>query len=262
MDHIEVGKYWNDNALAWTTIARAGFDIYRDHLNTPAFFNMLPGVQGLSGIDIGCGEGHNTRLLAKKGAAICAIDISEVFIQNALEEEAQHPLGIAYQIASAIELPFENNQFDFATSFMCLMDIPELEQALTEAYRVIKPGGFFQFSITHPCFDTPVRVNKKDVNGKTYAIEISDYFKHIHGDIEEWIFGAAPAHYKSAFPKFKVPKFSRTLSQWVNTLVKTGFIIEEFNEPCPSNEVVAQQPRLQDSQQVPYFLQVRCRKAL
>jgi trans-aconitate methyltransferase len=41
-----------------------GHDIYRDHLNTPAFFAMLPDVEGLAGLDIGCGEGHNTRLLA------------------------------------------------------------------------------------------------------------------------------------------------------------------------------------------------------
>ena len=38
MDHEEVGRYWNANAAAWTKLARAGYDIYRDHLNTPAFF--------------------------------------------------------------------------------------------------------------------------------------------------------------------------------------------------------------------------------
>jgi hypothetical protein len=37
MNDKEVGQYWNDNAEAWTIIARAGFDIYRDYLNTPAF---------------------------------------------------------------------------------------------------------------------------------------------------------------------------------------------------------------------------------
>lgn len=87
MDHQEVGKYWNENALAWTTIARAGFDIYRDYLNTPAFFDILPSIKDLHGIDIGCGEGYNTRLLSQKGAILNAIDISEIFIQKAGEEE-------------------------------------------------------------------------------------------------------------------------------------------------------------------------------
>jgi hypothetical protein len=49
MDHEEVGRFWNTNANAWTTLARAGYDVYRDYLNTPAFFAMLPDVAGLSG---------------------------------------------------------------------------------------------------------------------------------------------------------------------------------------------------------------------
>ena len=53
MDHTEVRRYWNANADAWTELARAGYDVYRDYLNTPAFFDMLPHVDGLSGLDIG-----------------------------------------------------------------------------------------------------------------------------------------------------------------------------------------------------------------
>lgn len=123
MDDKEVKQYWNENAEAWTVLARAGFDIYRDFLNTPVFFENLPDVNGLYGIGIGCGEGHNTKLLAKKGAKVEAIDISEVFIQKAIETEAKDPLNIHYQIASATHLPFKEKTFDFATVFMSLMDI-------------------------------------------------------------------------------------------------------------------------------------------
>ena len=38
MDHAEVGRFWDGNAEAWTELVRAGFDHYRDGLNTPAFF--------------------------------------------------------------------------------------------------------------------------------------------------------------------------------------------------------------------------------
>jgi ubiquinone/menaquinone biosynthesis C-methylase UbiE len=261
MDHKEVGRYWNGNAEAWTAIARAGFDIYRDYLNTPAFFSILPDVQGKSGLDIGCGEGYNTRLLSDRGATMTAIDISEIFIENAIEEERQTPRNISYAVASAVDLPYADRSFDFATSFMCLMDIPEVEVALAEAFRVVKPGGFFQFSITHPCFDTPSRGNKKDLFGKTYAIEVSDYFRTTNGEIEEWIFGAAPEALKARFSKFRVPKFCRTLSLWVNAVIAAGFVIEAMNEPYPSDEVVKRQPRLADAQKVAYFLQLRCRKS-
>ena len=216
MNDKEAGQYWNENAEAWTTIARAGFDIYRDYLNTPAFFKILPSITNLYGIDIGCGEGYNTRLLVNKGATIEAIDISEIFIQKALEEQNTNPLKINYQVASAVDLPFKDKTFDFATSFMCLMDIPETDQALAEAFRVLKPGGFLQFSISHPCFNTPHRKNLRNWQGKTYAIEVGDYFKNLNGDIDEWIFKAAPSELKSKLRKFKTPKFTKTLSQWIN----------------------------------------------
>ena len=63
LDHESVGSYWDENAEAWAELARAGYDHFRDGLNTPAFLAMLPEVDGLAGLDIGCGEGHNTRLL-------------------------------------------------------------------------------------------------------------------------------------------------------------------------------------------------------
>ena len=47
MDHAEVGRLWNANVDGWTKLVRAGGDLYRDYLNTPAFFEILPDVDGL-----------------------------------------------------------------------------------------------------------------------------------------------------------------------------------------------------------------------
>jgi ubiquinone/menaquinone biosynthesis C-methylase UbiE len=260
MDHMEAGKFWNENAETWTYLARSGYDIYRDHLNTPAFFAILPDVKNLYGLDIGCGEGYNTRLLAKRGTIMEAIDISEGFIQKAIEEENGNPLNIHYQVASAVDLPFENDSFDFVTAFMSLQDVPETEEAIKEAYRVLKPEGFLQFSITHPCFTTPHRKNLRDVNRKTYAVEVGQYFRNPNGDLDEWVFSTVPVSLKMTLPKFKIPQFNRTLSQWFNILIETGFIIEKINEPYPDDETIQKVPKLQDAQVVAYFLHIRCRK--
>ena len=260
MDHREVGRYWNDNADAWTKLARAGYDVYRDHLNTPAFFEMLPDIQGLSGLDIGCGEGHNTRLLAERGAMITAIDISDRFIQHAQQLERQEAAGITYRVASAGKLPFADSTFDFTTGFMSFMDIPETGRALAEAYRVLKPGGFMQFSITHPCYDTPHRLNLRDEKGLTYAIEVGRYFENLEGHVTEWLFGAAPPHAKEDLPNFKTPRFTRTISQWLNLLIDTGFRLERIEEPRPSDQKVLECPDIQDAQVVAYYLHIRARK--
>jgi len=260
MDHNEAGRFWEGNAEVWTKLARAGHDVYRDHFNTPAFFEMLPSVDGLSGLDVGCGEGHNTRLLAKRGARMTAIDVAETFIKHATRAEDEEPLGIIYRVASAVHLPFEDKTFDFVTGVMSFMDVPETDRVLAEAYRVLKRGGFLQFSITHPCFDTPHRRNMRDAGGLTYAIEVGDYFRNLDGHVSEWLFGAAPAEEKRGLPKFKMPRFTRTLSQWLNLLLDAGFMLERTEEPRPSDKTVRACPHVQDAQVVAYFLHIRARK--
>ena len=260
MNHREVGRYWDGNADAWTKLARAGYDVYRDYLNSPAFFDMLPDVGGLSGLDIGCGDGHNTRLLAERGARVTAIDISERFIKHAMQLEELEPSGIDYLVASGVELPFTDSSFDFVSGFMSFMDIPETDRVLTESYRVLKPGGFLQFSILHPCYDTPHRRNLRNEQGRTYAIEVGDYFRNIDGEICEWLFGAVPPNVKEGLPNFRTPAFTRTLSQWLNLLIETGFMLERVGEPRPSDETVEACPDVQDAQVVAFFLHIRARK--
>jgi len=260
MDHREVGRYWNANADTWTHLARAGYDIYRDFVNTPAFFGMLPSVAGLRVLDIGCGEGYNTRLLADRGARVVAIDIAERFIEHAIAAEREEPRGIEYRIASAVELPFANASFDAATAFMSLMDIPEIDRVLAEAFRVIRAGGFFQFSISHPCFDTPFRRAVRDERGVKIGVEVGDYWGKVDGRVEQWIFSSAPPELKAEIEPFKTPRFTHTLSGWINLALDTGFAIERLCEPYASDEAIRARPRLVRARVVADFLQLRLRR--
>ena len=260
MDNAEAGRMWNDNADSWTELSRAGYDVCRDLFNTPTFLDILPDISNLDGLDIGCGEGHNTRLLARRGARMTGIDISERFIEHAHAEEERETLWISYRVADAANLPYPAKTFDFATGFMSLMDMPQVERVVFEAYRVLKPGGFFQFSISHPCFDTPHRKKLRNEQGKAYAFEIGGYFHNLDGEVEEWTFSALPLEKQEQVEKFRVPRFTRTLSEWLNLIIGAGFTLECFAEPRPSDEVVREHPNIQAAQVFPYFLIVRGRK--
>ncbi|MEC8893984.1 MAG: SAM-dependent methyltransferase, partial [Candidatus Poribacteria bacterium] len=109
-------------------------------------------------------------------------------------------------------------------------------------------------------FNTPHRQNLRDLEGQTYAVEVGDYFKNPKGKIKEWIFGTAPPEMKAGLPKFKIPQFTLTISQWLNLLIKTGFSLEYVNEPRPDDKTVRACPEIQDAQVVAYFLHMRVRK--
>lgn len=260
MEASDVAACWEGNAETWTRHARAGYDLYRDALNTPVFMANLPDVAGLEGLDIGCGEGANTRKLAQTGARMSAIDIAPTFIRHALATEAAQPLGIAYQLGDGMALPFSDARFDFATAFMSLMDMPRQDLVLSEAARVLKPGGFLQFSILHPCFTPPHRKVLREPDGTVRAVEVAQYFDGIDGALDIWRFGAAPPEEKAAVEPFRVPRFHRTLSEWVALIVQAGLTIEHMAEPSASPEMARLHPYIADTRVAPLFLHIRVRK--
>lgn len=260
MQRAEVTRYWEANAETWTRHARAGYDIYRDGLNTPAFLGILPPVRGRSGLDIGCGEGANTRDLARLGARMQAIDVAPTFIRHARAAESAEPLGIGYTVADATELPFAVGSFDFATAFMSIMDMADQDQALREAARVLRPGGFLQFSILHPCFVPPHRRVLREPDGTTRAIEIGGYFDTTEGRIDTFWLTKVPQEERDRTQPFRIPRFHRTLGGWVDIINKAGLIIERFAEPRASVELAAAEPALEDTRVAPLFLHIRAVK--
>ena len=204
-DDATNARLWEENAAAWTALVRQGYDVCRDALNTPAFLEMLPPVEGLCGLDIGCGEGNNTRLVAQRGARLWAVDVSPTLVRAARETEAEAPLGITYQVASALALPFPDASFDFVMATMCFMDVCDTEGALAEAARVLRPGGFLQFSIIHPCFSTP-RWHWVYEEGERIGVICGDYFQEADGDtVAEWSFGVAPRRGARRLPALPHP---------------------------------------------------------
>ena len=261
MNSEDVAAHWEANAEAWTRLSRAGHDVYRDALNTPAFLSMLPGIDGLAGLDIGCGEGSNTRRLARQGATMSAVDISPTFIAHARDAERDDPLGIDYRVGDGAALPFDDGSFDFVTAFMSLMDMPDHARVLHEAHRVLRDGGFLQFSILHPCFVPPKHRTLRDAAGQAYAVEVADYFVETNGAVETWLFSSISEEERRRTPPFRVPRFHRTLSGWVAIIGQASLAIEAFGEPCASEALAAAEPIVADTRVAPLFLHIRCRKA-
>jgi SAM-dependent methyltransferase len=247
---------WNANAAAWTEMSRAGFDRYRDLVNTPAFFELLPPVDGLVCLDLGCGEGHNTRLLAGKGARVAALDVAESFITAAAGQDRS---GICYMVGDGAAVPFCSSAFDAVTAFMSLMDVAEPERALGEVARVLRPGGFVQFSVSHPVMSTPIGQWVNDESGVRQARAIGDYF--YEGPLTQtWTFGAAPAQVRDQHRPFTITYARRTLAGWLTAVLDAGLVIEAIAEPRADEQTATTHPQVADTRIAPFFLIVRARK--
>jgi SAM-dependent methyltransferase len=250
---------WDANAPVWIELSRAGFDVYRDLVNTPAFMEMLPDVEGQRGLDLGCGEGHNTRLVAQRGADVTALDVSRPFVSAAVDHERSDPLEIRYVLGDARSLPFASARLDFVTAFMSLMDLANPEGVLVEIARVLRPRGFLQFSIGHPFTTTPIRRWVESDAGEREALAIGDYF--YEGPLEEtWIFGAAPEELRQQRRPFRIVYARRTLAGWLNAVISAGFAIEAVAEPRAAEQTVVRHPEVADTRIAPYFLLVRARR--
>ncbi|SKA31590.1 class I SAM-dependent methyltransferase [Consotaella salsifontis] len=237
----EVARCWDSNADQWTDDVRNGFDVYRDRFTFPAFIDAMPQIDGLEVVDFGCGEGTNTRAFAKRGARLTGLDISQRMIEHACQNEADDPLGIKYLVSSYSEhcgLP--DASFDAVLSTMALMDGPDLSGAVREAFRLLRPGGFIHFSILHPCFITPGLGWERDEEGQVVGLRVARYFDR-STFTEHWRFGDRPKD-EDVVP-FAVPRFPRTIGDYLNALAAAGFVLTALVEPQPAPDACEDVPR-------------------
>jgi ubiquinone/menaquinone biosynthesis C-methylase UbiE len=99
-------------------------------------------------LDAGCGYCYHTVRLARSGAKITAVDFSEAALHEARSTVRQADIQdqVTLQRADLTALTFPDASFDFVVSWGVLMHIPQLENALSELVRVLKPGGVLVLS--------------------------------------------------------------------------------------------------------------------
>lgn len=125
-----------------------------DHLDRYRFSAEY--VEGKRVLDVACGSGYGTHLLAERGAKeVCGVDISKEAIEYAKEKYVHE--AVSFHSASAAELPFQDDVFDVIVSFETIEHLPDDVRAayLAEMQRVLAPGGVVIISTPNKEITTP-----------------------------------------------------------------------------------------------------------
>lgn len=239
---------WNEGAGAWFEFVRSGADYYRLHVHGPALRAACEPVAGVRALDLGCGEGYFSRELARGGATVVAVDLSEELLRYARVQEVAEGLGIEYHHLSAVAVGerWEPESFDLVTACMSLQDMSDPQAVLHAAFRILRSGGRMVFSVPHPGTDTPVREWERDEHGEKIVLRIDRYFD------------SGPARCDWSMPRLAyrwiTPYWRRTLEEWTGMAAAAGFLIRRLREPRPTAEQVKDHPELADCHRLPYFL--------
>jgi SAM-dependent methyltransferase len=142
---------WDEVAFDYhKTVGETGDSYHRTYVN-PVIFDILGDVQDLSILDLACGQGYLSRILARKGAKVVGVDLSEKMIEIAQDSEASEPLGVKYiQCNSGNMHEVPDSSMDYIVSTFGFHDIKEIEATIAECNRVLKVGGKLVFAIPHP----------------------------------------------------------------------------------------------------------------
>ncbi len=238
LDEFNPEINWNENAEEWGGQWPEGGDFNHKHIILPEVLRLMDLSENrLKVLDVACGEGNVSRLIAKKNNEVTGIDISKNMLSYAVKKEEESPLGIHYSNLNAenISERFQENTFDRIVCNMAIMDIENHISTFEQVYRALKPGGLFVFSVLHPCFSWPtthtIKLPRDSNRNEDKIWIIDDYFDNRPTTIQ---------HENLPYPLLYFP---RTISEYVNSLIGSGFKMLEISEPKVEEELINKYPR-------------------
>jgi SAM-dependent methyltransferase len=205
------------------------------------FREIFPALTGKRVLDLGCGFGWHCNYAVKQGAAaVVGLDISQKMLKRANEINAHK--NITYICNSIEDYEYPQNQFDVVVSSLAFHYVESFEDICKNIGRCLADGGFFVFSVEHPS------ATSADKNAKaTHERIFGNYFN----EGKRGVFSP---------PCDMVVKYHRTLSTYFNTLVKSGFKIEQVCEPQASKEDIENGGADESRMYRPVMLMVRAVK--
>lgn len=235
---------WDKHAQWWIDGFTGGVDPEYEEQIIPLAIDELAGFTNV--LDVGCGDGQIARALAAQGSTVLGIDPTELHISIARERAG----GPTYELGSATELPVADDSQDAVVACLVFEHIDDLDAAIAEVARVLRPGGQFSFFLNHPLLQTPGSgwIDDHIIDPPEQYWRIGPYLVEAES-VEEVE--------KDVFIRF----LHRPLSRYINSLIAHGLQLERMLEPGPPQGFLDRAPEYALAHTVPRLLYLRSVKA-
>jgi SAM-dependent methyltransferase len=217
---------------------------WQQAMEQPVFVGLLPPLEGLRVLDLGCGAGQLARFVAEQGAAeVIGVDVSERMLRVA-ESSFSHP-RVRFRRAAIEDVGFAARRFDLVMSSLAFHYVADYRRLVHHVSLWLRPGGTLVFSTEHPLYTgrLPDHGWVTDASGHRTGWAI-DRYSDEGLRTEHWFVDG-------------VRKYHRPMSTLLNGLVDAGLRIERVLEPVPDAARLATRPHDQDETRRPMFLLIR-----
>ena len=206
---------------------------------------LLPDFKDKRVLDLGCGYGWHCLYAAEHGAAsVMGVDISEKMLNTAREKNSHE--RICYRQCAMEDLDFAENSFDVVLSSLAFHYIQDFSALAEKISRFTAPGGDFIFSVEHPVFTAY----------GTQDWYYDDAGEILHFPVDNYYYEGKR---KAVFLGEEVTKYHRTLTTYLDTLLRNGFELQHIVEPQPPAEML-DLPGMKDEMRRPMMLLVSAKR--
>jgi SAM-dependent methyltransferase len=255
----ESARLWDAKAESWDAAVGPEGNDYHRLLVAPAMMRLLDLKPGEEVLDIACGNGQFAREMSSVVAQVEAFDVSPRFIERARAHTTAAGIdNISYSVRDATNLAamleLGPGRFDAASSCQALMDIPVLEPVFHAVRELLKPGGRFAFSVSHPCFNQSgmrMAIEEEEVDGQlqqVYSVRVLRYLRN------------APAKAQGIRGETPHWDFSRSLTDLLSPAFQAGLMLDGLEERTyPASVEQRHTFSWRNYQEIPPLLAVRLR---
>ena len=211
-------------------------------LEIPALHRLLPALSSLHVLDLGCGFGEFARFARTQGAAsLTGVDISARMLEEAVRRTSDP--SVTYEHCPIEHYRPAADSFNLVVSSLALHYVEDYAGVVERVFQALKPGGRFLFSVEHPLCTAYPAGWVSDNEGHRRYWPVDRYREEGKRDTRWFVDG--------------VIKYHRTVETYVNTLIRSGFLLEHLGEPGPTAEALKARPTLEAECRRPPFLLLR-----